>query len=84
MKYGLSIEDHTRMLQEQNYCCAACGVKFSSEGGKKGTVACVDHDHTTDDVRELLCASCNLILGQSNDEVSRLEKLIAYLKRHGK
>jgi hypothetical protein len=84
VKYGISIEDHTRMLQEQNYCCAACGVKFSPEGAKKQTAACVDHDHMTKEVRELLCASCNIILGQVSDNVDRLTVLIAYLKRHGK
>ena len=84
VKYGITIEDHTRMLQEQNFCCAACGVKFSPEGSRNRAAACVDHDHTTKDVRELLCAGCNLVLGQVEDRVEHLEALIAYLRRHGK
>ena len=80
--YGMTIEAHTAMLQVQFYKCAACGDKFDPEA-KLGR-ACVDHDHDTGAVRELLCGSCNLSLGYAKEDISRLEKLIAYLKRHGK
>ena len=81
-KYGLTIEAYTAMLQVQFYKCAACGDKFEMQHGMQG--ACVDHDHDTNEVRELLCGRCNLICVRSRDEVGRLEKIIAYLKRHGK
>ena len=74
-KYGLTIEAYTAMLQVQFYKCASCGEKFDTDN------VCVDHDHTTNEVRELLCRSCNsLAIG----DVDRLEKVVAYLKRHGK
>jgi DNA-directed RNA polymerase subunit RPC12/RpoP len=79
-EYGLTIEAYTAMLQLQFYKCAACGDKFDPEI-IKGKV-CVDHDHKTGKLRELLCHRCNVTLGNVNDEVERLEKLIAYLKKH--
>ena len=81
-KYNMSIEVYTAMLQVQLYRCASCGDKFEPDDKMKR--ACVDHDHATGDIRELLCNRCNLVCGHSLDDVSRLEKAIAYLRRHGK
>lgn len=79
-KYGMTIEAHTAMLQLQFYKCAACGDKLTPEGKMKDPV--VDHDHATGAVRGILCRQCNLTLGRAKDDVGRLEKLIAYLRRH--
>jgi DNA-directed RNA polymerase subunit RPC12/RpoP len=77
-KYGLTVEAYTAMLQVQFYKCAACGDKLDPEA------ICVDHDHATDEVRELLCRHCNTALGYVKDDITRLEKLVIYLRRHGK
>jgi len=42
---------HDRWEQATN--CEVCGVSF--EGIKK----CMDHDHTSGEFRQILCASCN-------------------------
>lgn len=81
-KYGLTIEAHTAMLQTQFYRCAACGDKFDPESKLKDPV--VDHDHETGENRELLCRECNIVFGHVKDDPVRLEKMIAYLRRHGK
>lgn len=55
--------------------CHACGAK-SIEGKKMH----VDHCHETNDVRGVLCFTCNVALGNVQDSIARLEKLIFYLR----
>ena len=41
----------------------------------------VDHDHTTNAVRGLLCSKCNHeLLGAAHDSIELLERAVAYLK----
>jgi hypothetical protein len=42
----------------------------------------VDHCHQTGKVRGVLCARCNSALGMVGDNISVLEGLIDYLKKH--
>ncbi len=74
--YGITIEEHKKMFQEQNGECAICGCK----GDGRWKTLCVDHCHKTGKVRGLLCRSCNTALGQMNDDTSLLEKAVLYLK----
>jgi len=55
--------------------CAICGVEPTHRRLQ------VDHDHTTDEVRGLLCARCNRMLGQAGDTEELLQKAIEYLRR---
>jgi recombination endonuclease VII len=54
--YGITLQDYRDMEAEQDWRCGMCGRK------PKGKL-CVDHDHTTRDVRGLLCPNCNLAAG---------------------
>jgi hypothetical protein len=60
MKYGLSPADFDRMAIEQNGLCAICRRKPQRW-------LCVDHCHTTNKVRGLLCDNCNTALGLLDD-----------------
>lgn len=71
--YGITIEEYNKMLNEQNGVCAICG-KTKSE-----TLA-VDHNHTTMEIRGLLCSHCNHVVGFAKDNIDILEKTINYLK----
>lgn len=76
-KYGLTVEEYDEMLKKQNGGCAICGGK-----NKNNWNLAVDHNHKTGKNRELLCASCNIVLGVSYDNIQILEKAINYIKKH--
>ena len=76
--YGITLDEHTQMYEEQNGVCAIC----KGEGDGKWKKLCVDHDHKTGKVRQLLCRNCNMVLGQVNDNVNLLSEMIKYLQKH--
>jgi hypothetical protein len=48
--------------------------------GKNSKRLGIDHDHTTGQVRGLLCDNCNPALGSFKDNIETLQKAIDYLK----
>ena len=78
--YNLTIDQYNTMLKQQNYCCAVC-KKHESEFKYKLRV---DHCHTTGKVRELLCNSCNVLLGHAKESINNLNNAIGYLIKHNK
>jgi hypothetical protein len=76
--YGITLNEHTQMYEEQNGVCAVC----EKPGDGRWKKLCVDHDHKTGKVRQLLCRNCNMILGQVDDDANHLRKLTAYLQKH--
>jgi hypothetical protein len=74
-EYGITIEDYDRMFSEQNGKCHICN------GVSKRKYLSVDHCHTSNKVRGLLCESCNVGLGMFNDNVAFLKNAIEYLEK---
>lgn len=72
-KYGLTFDEFSTMLDEQEGRCAICGVEFEGE-------PMVDHDHETRRVRGLLCKLCNNGLGMFRDNIGLLQTAIRYLR----
>lgn len=70
--YGCSGAEVRRLLDAQNHACPGCGLKIDER-------AHVDHCHTTNRVRGVLCPRCNKALGFSGDNPEILRALIAYL-----
>lgn len=77
-KYGLSEDDFNSLVLNSNNSCMICRKEFTKES--RYTVACVDHCHTTEKIRGLLCHKCNKGLGAFSDRVDLLENAIRYLK----
>lgn len=75
--YGLSKEDRDILFESQENKCAICK---SNTSGKPGFS--IDHNHKTGSIRGILCNTCNLILGQLNDDTSILESMLLYLKKY--
>ncbi len=64
------------IYRASNGLCAIC----DAPRGKRNHA--LDHCHSTGKLRGVLCAACNQGLGHFKDSVERLERAIAYLKRH--
>lgn len=52
-QYGIGVSHYFYLLDIQNGCCAIC------EGHNNNDRLHVDHDHSTGNVRGLLCHRCN-------------------------
>lgn len=72
--FDLSSEEYSALLNLQGGVCAICGQRPVTRR------LAVDHDHTTGEVRGLLCSRCNHdLLGAGHDNVDRLRSAAAYL-----
>ena len=69
LSLGLSQEEVDRVIGTGQ--CQACGTTDRR--------LCIDHNHTTNQVRGLLCQNCNTALGLVGDDIGILENLINYL-----
>jgi hypothetical protein len=76
-QYGLTLAALEAMYQGQDGRCAICRDPVPLRGGPGGSH--VDHDHTTGEVRGLLCGNCNHGLGKFRDDPERLRAAISYL-----
>lgn len=68
--YGLSLEDYETLEANQRGLCAIC---------KKDCGLVVDHDHTTGEVRGLLCNDCNQGIGRLGDDPDVVAAALEYL-----
>ena len=80
-KYGLTMDNFNKMLEKQKNRCAICGSFFKD---RFPFLPFVDHNHNNNVLRELLCHSCNLLLGHASENTFVLVNAIFYLKRHKK
>lgn len=78
-KYGISLLDYEALLVAQDYKCAICAKPH--EDTKFG-VLCVDHNHSTGKLRELLCRNCNMVIGNVGECIDKLRGMIKYLEVH--
>lgn len=75
---GWTAEEYDVAFEEQQGCCAICGVHQST----LKVALNADHSHTTGKKRALLCNRCNIVLGLMKEHVALLEKAIQYLKQY--
>lgn len=77
-RYGITLEQYDELVAAQGGRCAICRTV---EPGGKSKVWHVDHCHTSNRVRGLLCGHCNRGLGQFADDPTRLRSAADYLER---
>lgn len=80
--YGITVEVYNQMLEAQDGVCAICWREETHV--QKGTIRnlCVDHDHETGQVRQLLCHYCNTLLGHAQDDPEVLRSAAEYVETH--
>ncbi len=71
-KFKLTEEEYQELMKHEN--CEVCGRDLSDK-------KCIDHCHSTEKIRGVLCNNCNTALGLVGDSVQTLSKLIRYLER---
>jgi hypothetical protein len=76
-KYKVSYEFVQELLASQDNCCAICKIKLLTT---KNT--CLDHCHTTNKIRGVLCQKCNQGIAKFNDSIQVLTKAIEYLSHN--
>lgn len=79
--YGMTVGQFKQMLLDQKGVCACCGNPETRFHKGKPTPLCVDHDHTTNEIRGLCCRSCNSGLGLFKDNIEAMERAIALPSR---
>ncbi len=75
INYNLNIQQYNKMVHKQKGICPICKKDY---GDKLG----VDHNHETKEIRGLLCRRCNLLLGQSDEDINLLKNMIKYIKKY--
>jgi hypothetical protein len=71
--YGLTLVEREEKLARQDYRCAICKERLDDPH--------VDHDHETNQVRDLLCRTCNLAVGYVQENILIAEALVSYLMK---
>jgi hypothetical protein len=72
-KYGMSRQEYDARIAQQQNRCMICKKIMERPN--------VDHDHETNQVRDLLCWNCNGGLGQFMDDPVVAQAAVDYLKR---
>ena len=77
-KHGLdlTLDEYQAWRERQDGYCKICG---RAVGGKS---AHVDHDHETGALRDELCPTCNVGIGQFQDNPELLRAAADYIERH--
>jgi hypothetical protein len=78
--YNITQEELDLLLLNSDYKCNLCGVSREDHYELYKKDLHIDHCHTTQQVRGILCHSCNLGLGYFKDDKNLLSKAITYLK----
>ena len=68
-RFKLTEDQYNDLMKNDN--CQICNVELTKK--------CIDHCHSTNKVRGVLCNNCNTALGLVGDNISTLQTMIEYL-----
>lgn len=80
--FNITPEQYQQMHTRQKGLCAIC--KQPELSTLRGVLIslCIDHSHSTNRVRELLCRRCNTLVGFSREDTELVDSLKTYLIKH--
>jgi hypothetical protein len=83
-KHKITSSDYENMFNSQDGVCAICNKEEVrlSRNGVTITRLVIDHCHSTNKIRGLLCHLCNTAIGKFKDNIELLQAAIRYLKEH--
>jgi hypothetical protein len=76
--FNITRKEYLEMFTAQEGNCAICN-KNQLDFTKRLSV---DHCHTTGKIRQLLCSSCNSVLGFAKEDSTILQNAINYIEKH--
>lgn len=74
-KFGITSEQFDYWFEKQNGRCDIC-KELSSK------TLHVDHNHTTGQIRGLLCSACNTSFGMLKEDINIMLNMIEYARKH--
>jgi hypothetical protein len=77
LKYNISMADKEKMIARQGFACSICRNSFDNPRSTH-----LDHCHTTNQIRGILCNRCNHGIGQFKDSPELLRFAAIYLEYH--
>lgn len=80
-KYGISADEYDSMLDAQDGLCYICRQpeKRKNRSGKVSMLS-IDHNHSTGEIRALLCDDCNNGIARFHESPELLASAIEYLE----
>ena len=82
LRYGTEATIYRELFEEQGGVCAACGrpERYKTKAGRVMRLS-LDHDHSTGEIRGLLCHSCNRALGHLEENPVLIACLLTYAQK---
>jgi len=60
--------------------CQICGIKFKKDNKNNSRTRTIDHEHSTNKFRGILCSNCNRAIGLFYDNIESLKRATEYLE----
>jgi hypothetical protein len=79
---GWTPELFDKVWREQNGKCAICPKDLNLDMVQNDSRACADHKHVVPPIpRGILCSTCNIMIGQAQDNPAILREGAVYLEK---
>jgi len=77
-RYNISDEDLDALMSVKH--CDICNKEIGWSTDRRGSKAYIDHCHTTNEVRGVLCMQCNTSIGKLGDDIASIQHVLNYIK----